>query len=35
MKIIATSRSLLGTGASRRMRIAGQTPGVVYGAHID
>ena len=32
MKIIANSRALHGTGASRRMRFAGQTPGVVYGA---
>ena len=32
MKIIATSRSLHGTGASRRMRNSGHTPGVVYGA---
>lgn len=31
MKITATTRSLHGTGASRRMRIAGTTPGVVYG----
>ncbi len=32
MKIIATSRSLHGTGASRRMRNSGVTPAVVYGA---
>ena len=32
MKIVATTRSLHGTGASRRMRIAGTTPAVIYGA---
>lgn len=32
MKIIATTRSLHGTGASRRSRIAGVTPAVVYGS---
>lgn len=32
MKIVAKSRSLHGTGASRRMRNNGMTPGVVYGA---
>ncbi len=32
MKIVATTRSLHGTGASRRMRNNGQTPGVVYGS---
>lgn len=31
MKIIAFIRKEHGTGASRRMRIAGKTPGVVYG----
>ena len=31
MKVIAFKRSLQGTGASRRLRIAGQTPGIVYG----
>jgi large subunit ribosomal protein L25 len=31
MKVIATSRTLQGTGASRRLRISGQTPGIVYG----
>ena len=31
MKIIASTRTLQGTGASRRLRIAGQTPGIIYG----
>jgi large subunit ribosomal protein L25 len=31
MKVIATSRTLQGTGASRRLRRTGQTPGIVYG----
>ncbi|MFT5589806.1 MAG: large subunit ribosomal protein L25 [Bradyrhizobium sp.] len=31
MKVIAFARTALGTGASRRQRIAGQTPGIVYG----
>jgi large subunit ribosomal protein L25 len=31
MKVIAFNRNLQGTGASRRLRIAGQTPGIVYG----
>ncbi len=31
MKVIAFQRNLQGTGASRRLRIAGQTPGIVYG----
>jgi large subunit ribosomal protein L25 len=31
MKVIAFARNLQGTGASRRLRIAGQTPGLVYG----
>jgi large subunit ribosomal protein L25 len=31
MKIIAFNRTVQGTGASRRLRISGQTPGVVYG----
>ena len=31
MKVIAFARTLRGTGASRRLRIAGQTPGIVYG----
>ncbi|MBY0572847.1 MAG: 50S ribosomal protein L25/general stress protein Ctc [Undibacterium sp.] len=31
MKVIAFARKEQGTGASRRLRIAGQTPGIVYG----
>ena len=32
MKFTAFERSLQGTGASRRLRISGKTPGIVYGA---
>ncbi|MEK8085294.1 50S ribosomal protein L25/general stress protein Ctc [Aquabacterium sp. A3] len=32
MKFTAFERSLQGTGASRRLRGAGKTPGIVYGA---
>lgn len=32
MKVVAFERSLQGTGASRRLRNAGKTPGIVYGA---
>ncbi len=32
MKFTAFERSLQGTGASRRLRIAGKVPGIVYGA---
>jgi large subunit ribosomal protein L25 len=31
MKVIAFNRTLQGTGASRRLRNAGQTPGIIYG----
>ena len=31
MKVIAFPRNEQGTGASRRLRRAGQTPGIVYG----
>ncbi|MBC7502034.1 MAG: 50S ribosomal protein L25/general stress protein Ctc [Herminiimonas sp.] len=31
MKVIAFARNEQGTGASRRLRIAGQTPGIIYG----
>ena len=31
MKFTAFERSLQGTGASRRLRNAGQTPGIIYG----
>ena len=32
MKFTAYERTLQGTGASRRLRIAGKVPGIVYGA---
>ncbi|MEC5206195.1 large subunit ribosomal protein L25 [Vogesella perlucida] len=32
IEVIASKRVQEGTGASRRLRIAGQTPAVVYGA---
>jgi large subunit ribosomal protein L25 len=31
MKVIAFARTEQGTGASRRLRKAGQTPGIIYG----
>ncbi|GGI53738.1 50S ribosomal protein L25/general stress protein Ctc [Oxalicibacterium solurbis] len=31
MKVVAFARKELGTGASRRQRIAGMTPGIIYG----
>jgi large subunit ribosomal protein L25 len=31
MKVVAFERSVQGTGASRRLRNAGKTPGIVYG----
>jgi len=31
MKLVAFERSKQGTGASRRLRISGRTPGIVYG----
>jgi large subunit ribosomal protein L25 len=31
MKIAATTRKLQGTGASRRLRNSGKTPGIIYG----
>ncbi|MDH1701636.1 MULTISPECIES: 50S ribosomal protein L25/general stress protein Ctc [Comamonas] len=31
MKFAATSRALQGTGASRRLRNSGNTPGIIYG----
>ncbi len=31
MKVIAFARTAQGTGASRRLRLAGQTPGIIYG----
>lgn len=35
MKVVAFERSLQGTGASRRLRNTGKTPGIVYGANAD
>ncbi|MEZ5658967.1 MAG: 50S ribosomal protein L25/general stress protein Ctc [Burkholderiaceae bacterium] len=35
MKVIANSRQLQGTGASRRLRRAGRVPGIVYGGSQD
>jgi len=32
MKVVAFERNLQGTGASRRLRNTGKTPGIVYGA---
>ncbi|MDO9234873.1 MAG: 50S ribosomal protein L25/general stress protein Ctc [Aquabacterium sp.] len=32
MKFTAFERTLQGTGASRRLRLSGKTPGIVYGA---
>ncbi len=32
MKFVAFERKLQGTGASRRLRVAGKVPGIVYGA---
>lgn len=31
MKFVAYERAKQGTGASRRLRISGKTPGIVYG----
>ena len=31
MKFVAFERTLQGTGASRRLRISGRTPGIIYG----
>ncbi len=31
MKVVAYARTEQGSGASRRLRIAGQTPGIIYG----
>ena len=35
MKFIAFERAMQGTGASRRLRITGRTPGIVYGGTGD
>ncbi|MFX7992932.1 hypothetical protein ABTK58_20725, partial [Acinetobacter baumannii] len=32
MKFVAFERKLQGTGASRRLRVAGKVPGIVFGA---
>ena len=34
MNFVAFERSKLGTGASRRLRITGRTPGIVYGGAV-
>ncbi len=34
MKFVAFERAKQGTGASRRLRITGKTPGIVYGATV-
>ena len=34
MKFVAFERAKQGTGASRRLRIAGRTPGIVYGGEV-
>ena len=35
MKFVAFARAKQGTGASRRLRIAGRTPGIVYGGDVE
>lgn len=35
MKVVAFERAKQGTGASRRLRNAGKTPGIVYGGNAD
>ena len=35
MKFVAFERAAQGTGASRRLRITGRTPGIVYGGTAD
>ena len=35
MKFVAFERSLQGTGASRRLRNSGKTPGIVYGGSFE
>jgi large subunit ribosomal protein L25 len=35
MKFVAFERAKQGTGASRRLRITGRTPGIVYGGTVD
>jgi large subunit ribosomal protein L25 len=35
MKVVATSRKEQGSSASRRLRRAGQVPGIVYGGNVE
>ena len=35
MKFVAFERAKQGTGASRRLRVTGRTPGIVYGGNTD
>jgi large subunit ribosomal protein L25 len=35
MKFVAFERAKQGTGASRRLRISGRTPGILYGAGVE
>ena len=35
MKFVAFERAMQGTGASRRLRISGRTPGILYGAGVE
>ena len=35
MKFVAFERTLQGTGASRRLRVSGKVPGIVFGAGIE
>ena len=35
MKFVAFERKLQGTGASRRLRISGKVPGIVFGAGVE
>ena len=35
MKVVAFERTLQGTGASRRLRVSGKVPGIVFGAGVE
>lgn len=35
MKVVASARAEVGTGASRRLRAAGKAPGIVYGGNAE
>jgi len=35
MKVVASARTDVGTGASRRLRAAGKAPGIVYGGSAE